>query len=104
MRFWAVSGNLLQGIAAPRLRPKYTSFSVKNHANRPNGTKIPDATQGHRGFVQEVNVVLLWLAVFGEDFDFEFGHGRSPLVEWLFVAVDVFDDAVDGRDAADDEW
>ena len=58
--------------------------------------------QRHRGFVQEVNVELPWLAVFGEDF--ELGHGQSPLVEWSFVAVDVFDDAVDGRDAADDEW
>ena len=57
----------------------------------------------HRGFAQEVNVVLLWLAVFGEDFDFEFGHDWSPLVEWLFVAVDEFDDVVDGCDAADDE-
>ena len=48
-------------------------------------------------------MVLLWLAVFGEYFDFEFGHDWSPLVEWLFVAVDEFDDVVDGCDAADDE-
>ena len=47
------------------------------------------------------------LAVFGEDFEFGFAHSEVPFGlgdGGLFVAVDVFDDVVDGGDAADDEW
>ena len=82
MRFWAVSGNLLQGIAAPRLRPKYTSFLAENHAKKPNRTKIPDAavapgirSGGECGFVMVSSIwrgfrfrVLPWLASFGNAF------------------------------------
>ena len=41
------------------------------------------------------------VVIFGDE-----GHGEPPLLGdgGLFVTVDVFDDVVDGGDAADDEW
>ena len=85
--------NLPQGVSAPRYTLNIHHFLRKITQKAEPCKKSPTDRPGI--CVQEAK--CFWLAVFGENFDFEFGHGSSPwcngyfsllmylMMSWMFV-------------------